>query len=159
MFDFRSMITVLVVVLMTVLNAACSPTDSNPTRVDMSDLIGLWDSSEKLGSKTDVIYTRITSGGEIVEYDFDGDEVDRGLSCYQIITGAIKNIEVNRFLVSVDMHVKEQFEVELELLDAGHALKVYFLDDSEPAKTIKSQIWTRVSDETILDEEPSCRNN
>ena len=159
MFNFRSTITVLAVVLMAVLNAACSPTDGDPTQVKMSHLIGLWNSSEKLGSKTDVIYTRITSGGEIVEYDFDGDEVDRGLSCYQIITGAIKNIEANRFLVSVDMHVKEQFEVELELLDAGHALKVYFLDDSDPAKTVKSQIWTRVSDETMLDDEPSCRNN
>ena len=41
----------------------------------MSDLIGLWNSSENNGVKTDVIYTRVTSGGSIIEYDFDGDEV------------------------------------------------------------------------------------
>jgi len=71
----------------------------------------------------------------------------------------LKNIVDNRFLVSVDMHAKKQFEVELELLDAGHALKIYFLDDNDPANTLKSQIWTRVSDQALLDNEPSCRNH
>ena len=140
-----------------IFNTACSPPSSDPTQVEMSDLIGLWDSSENKLGKTDVIYTRITSDGAIMEYDFDGDEVDNGLPCYQIDTGSLKNIEANRFMVSVDMHAKKRFEVELELLDAGHALKIYFLDAEEPAKTLKSQIWTRVSDESLLDNEPSCR--
>ncbi len=147
------------VFLMMISISACSPTGSNSTQVEMSDLIGLWNSSENKGAKTDVIYTRVTSDGAIVEYDFDGDEVDNGLPCYQIDSGSVKKIGANRFLVTADMHVKEQFEVELELLDAGNALKVYFPDPDEPSITLKSQIWTRVADEALLDNEPSCRNN
>ncbi len=147
------------VFLMMISISACSPTGSNSTQVEMSDLIGLWNSSENKGAKTDVIYTRITSDGAIVEYDFDGDEVDNGLPCYQIDSGSVKKIAANRFLVTADMHVKEQFEVELELLDAGNALKVYFSDPDEPSITLKSQIWTRVANEALLENEPSCRNN
>jgi len=139
--------------------SACSPTGSNSTQVEMSDLIGLWNSSENTGAKTDVIYTRITSDGSIIEYDFDGDEVDNGLQCYQIDSGLVEKIGANRFLVTADMHVNKQFEVELELLDAGNALKVYFSDPDDASITLKSQIWTRVADETLLDNEPSCRNN
>ena len=125
----------------------------------MSDLNGLWNSSENKGAKTDVIYTRVTSDGSIIEYDFDGDEVDKGLKCYQIVSGSVKNIDANRFLVTADMHANKQFEVELELLDAGNALKVYFPDPDDPSITLKSQIWTRVADEALLNDEPSCRNN
>ncbi len=125
----------------------------------MSDLTGLWNSSENKGAKTDVIYTRVTSGGAIIEYDFDGDEVDNGLQCYQIDSGSVKKIGANRFLVTADMHANKQFEVELELLDAGNALKIYFLDPDDPSKTLKSQIWTRVADERLLDNEPSCREH
>lgn len=139
--------------------SACSQTGSDPTRVELSNLVGLWDSSEKEGAKTDVIYTRVTSDGAIIEYDFDGDDVDNGLKCYQIDTGHLKNVTANRFRIVADMHANEQFEVEFELLDAGHALKIYFLDKNDPAKTLKSQIWTRVADETFLDSEPSCRSH
>ncbi len=138
--------------------SACSPTGSNSTQVEMSDLIGLWNSSENKGAKIDVIYTRVSSDGSIIEYDFDGDEVDNGLNCYQIVSGSVKNIGANHFMVSVDMHANKQFEVELELLDAGNALKVYFPDPDAPSITLRSQIWTRVADETLLDDEPSCRN-
>ena len=139
--------------------SACSPTGNNSARVEISDLIGLWNSSEIIGAKTDVIYTRVSSDGSIIEYDFDGDEVDNGLQCYQIVSGSVNNIGANRFLVMVDMHANKQFEVELELLDAGNALKIVFLDADDPSIAIKSQIWTRVADETLLDDEPSCRNN
>ncbi len=145
-------ISILVLISIT----ACSQTGSDPMQVEMSDIIGLWNSSENKGAKTDVMYTRITSDGSIVEYDFDGDDVDNGLQCYQIDSGSVKNIGKNRFLVTADMHANKQFEVELELLDAGHALKIYFLDENDPAKTLKSQIWTRVADDTLLDKEPSC---
>ena len=121
---------------------ACSPKGADPTQVELSELVGLWDSSEKKGAKTDLIYTRVSSEGAIIEYDFDGDEVDAGL---------------NRFLVTTDMHADKKFEVEIEWLDAGNALKIYFLDKKEPGKISRSQIWTRVADESILDNEPSCR--
>ena len=147
------------VFLMMISICACSPTGSNSTQVEMSDLIGLWNSSENKGAKTDVIYTRVTSGGAIIEYDFDGDEVDDGLKCYQIDSGSVKKIGANRFLVTADMHVNKQFEVELELLDAGNALNIVFLDPGDPSITLKSQIWTRVADESLLDDEPSCRDN
>ncbi len=144
------------IILILISITACSQIDSNPTQVEISDLVGLWDSSEKEGVKTDVIYTRITSDGSIVEYDFDGDEVDGGLMCYQIDSGSVKSLGKNHFLVTADMHANKQFEVELELLDAGNALKIYFLDPDDPAITLKSQIWTRVADEGLLDNEPSC---
>jgi hypothetical protein len=136
---------------------ACSPKGADPTQVELSELVGLWDSSENKGAKTDLIYTRVTSEGSIIEYDFDGDEVDAGLKCYQVDTGSLSNIADNRFLVRTDMHADRKFEVEIEWLDAGNALKIYFLDKKEPGKISKSQIWTRVADESILDNEPSCR--
>lgn len=129
----------------------------------MSDLVGLWDSSITRGSLKDVMYTRIASNGDIIEYDFDGDEADRGLSCYQIDSGSIRLVEKNRFLVTAEMHANRQYEVELESLDDGHALKVYFLDthdqdnDGDLNETVKSQIWTRIVDDSILKNEPSCK--
>ena len=136
--------------------SACSPTGSNSTQVEMSDLVGLWNSSENSGSRKDVMYTRITSNGDIIEYDFDGDEVDQGLNCYQIDSGSVKHIADNRFLIGTDMHDNKQFEVELEMLDAGQALQINFLDENEN-KVTRSQIWTRVNDVSILDNEPSCK--
>lgn len=156
-FLFAGRCHLILLLLMSI--TACTPTGSDPTQVDMSDLVGLWDSSENKGNKRDVIYTRIGSDGAIIEYDYDGDEVDKGLNCYQIDTGSLQNIKDNHFLVSVDMHAKKSFEVEIELLDAGHALKIYFLDADDPAKTVESQIWTRIDDESLLDDEPSCRKH
>ena len=154
MFEIKSFLLILA----TVLIFACSPVGNDPTQVELSDLVGLWDSSEKKGAKTDLIYTRVTSEGAIIEYDFDGDEVDAGLKCYQVDTGSLSNITANRFLVTTDMHAGKKFEVEIELLDAGHALKIYFLDVDDPGKTLQSQIWTRAADESLLDDEPSCKN-
>ncbi len=135
---------------------SCS-SNNNEAGVSLKDLVGLWNSSENVGGMSDVIYTRVSTNGTIIEYDFDGDDVDRGLNCYQIVTGSLKALSGNRFLVNVDMYDNKQFEVELESLDAGQALKIYFMDKDTPAKTLKSQIWTRESDASILDNEPSCK--
>lgn len=135
---------------------SCSPASTDPTQLEITDLVGLWNSSENQAGKIDVIYTRITSDGSIIEYDFDGDEVDAGLDCYQIVSGSVKKLEGNRFLVTADMHENKQFEVELELLDAGYALKILFLDKHDPTIALKSQIWTRVANNNLLDNEPSC---
>jgi hypothetical protein len=139
--------------------SACSPMGSNSRLVEMSDLIGLWNSSENTGAKIDVIYTRISSDGSIIEYDFDGDEADDGLKCYQVDSGSVKNIGANRFLVTADMHANKQFEIELELLDAGNALNIIFFDTDDPSIILKSQVWTRVADQSLLDDEPSCRSD
>ena len=150
--------------LIVILLSACSPTGSNSTQVEMSDLVGLWNSSENSGSQKDLMYTRISSNGDIIEYDFDGDEVDQGLNCYQIDSGSVEHVEDNRFLITTDMHGNKQFEVELELLDAGHALQINFLAsedgraDSSHTEVTRSQIWTRVNDVSILDNEPSCKD-
>lgn len=150
-------VKVCLLLIISVLAAACSPTGSDSTNIVISDLAGLWNSSENHGANTDVIYTRITSGGEIIEYDYDGDDVDKGLNCYQIDSGTIKPVEANRFSVTAEMHSNNQFEVELEMLDNGHALKIYFLDSDDPSKTLNSQIWTREPDISLLDSEPSCK--
>ncbi len=166
----------------------CSSNDDNSVQknqVTISNLVGLWNSSEKHGAKTDVIYTRISSTGDIIEYDFDGDEVDQGLNCYHINSGKIMPNKNNFFTITADMHQDQMFEVELELLDAGHALKIYFSTenvsgdnsgtvlknfataspDSEkdamdngmhPAKSMSSQIWTRMRNSSVLQNEPSC---
>lgn len=143
--------------------AACSPTGSDPTRVEVSDLVGLWNSSETSNAQKDVMYTRIHRNGGVLEYDFDGDAADQGLSCYQIDSGSIKHIEANRFLITAEMHDNKQYEVEMELLDNGYALNVYFLDsddidsDGDRAEIVESQIWTRERDDSLLDVEPSCK--
>jgi len=153
-------ITIFTIVCLT---ASCSPTGSDPTRVAMSDLVGLWDSSVTHNSQKDVMYTRISSDGGIIEYDFDGDEADHGLNCYLIDSGSVRPIDKNRFMVTAEMHANKQYEVELELLDNGHALKVYFLDtddldhDGDREEAVKSQIWRRVSDDSLLENEPSCK--
>jgi len=135
---------------------SCSSND-NGADIGLDNLVGLWNSSENVNGKVDVIYTRVTSDGAIIEYDFDGDDVDKGLNCYQIVTGSLTALSGSRFLINVDMHDNKQFEVELELLDAGQALKIYFMDKEIHSKTLKSQIWTRESDASILDKEPSCK--
>lgn len=159
MFTIKSYVLVFIFVF----TAACSPTGNDPTHVEMSDLAGLWNSSETSNAHKDIMYTRIHRNGDILEYDFDGDAVDQGLSCYQIDSGSIKLIEANRFLVTAEMHANKQYEVEMELLDNGYALKVYFLDsddkdaDGDRTETVESQIWTRERDESILGNEPSCK--
>ena len=153
MFGIKQLLLLAAAMLM----VACTPMSSDPTQVELSELAGLWDSSENNGAKKDLIYTRVSSAGAIIEYDFDGDEVDAGLKCYQVDTGAISKIADNRFLVTTDMHADKKFEVELEWLDAGNALKVYFIEENDPEKITSSQIWTRVADESILDDEPPCR--
>jgi len=136
--------------------SACTPSATDPTKIEISDLVGLWNSSENKAGKSDVSYTRISSDGSIIEYDYDGDEVDAGLDCYHIISGSLKKLEANRFQVTADMYENTQFDVELELLDAGYALKIYFMDAEAPLKILKSQIWTRVANNKLLDNEPSC---
>ncbi len=136
--------------------AACSPATNTPARLEVADLVGLWNSSENNGAKTDVMYTRISSNGGIIEYDFDGDLVDQGLPCYQVETGSIRALGNNRFLISDDMHEGSAFKVEVELLDAGHALKVSFIENATGQVTM-SQIWTREPDASILDKEPACK--
>jgi hypothetical protein len=149
-------IRLFILLTVSLLTLSCSPTDDDGA-VHFDDLVGLWNSSENVDGKIDTIYTRVTSDGAIIEYDFDGDDVDQGLNCYQVVTGSVKALSGNRFMVDVDMHESKQFEVELELLDAGQALKIYFMDKETPTKTLKSQIWTRESDASILDKEPSCK--
>ena len=153
-----------VVISLVTLLAACSPTGQDVTHVEMKDLVGLWNSSEAVGMKQDKMYTRITSSGSIIEYDYDGDGVDQGLDCYQVNTGTLKRVDGNHYIVTTDMLVTKQFDVELEWLDAGNALKVYVLDtndqdgDGDVTETIDSQIWTREADDSILDNEPSCKD-
>lgn len=147
------------------------------SQLKISNLVGLWNSSEKKGVKTDVMYTRISSTGDIIEYDFDGDEVDQGLNCYHINSGKIIPIKDNRFTITTDMHNGQTFEVELELLDAGHALQIVFLKEfaskdravtnrdldtagvdagERQVKPMSSQIWTRMRNSSVLANEPSC---
>ena len=142
---------------------ACNSSEDEIQHVTISNLVGLWDSSEKNEAKTDVMYTRISSTGDIIEYDYDGDELDKGLNCYQINTGKIIPIKESFFLITNDMQKDQKFEVELELLDSGHALKIYFLGSSDESaqssdgKNIKSsQIWTRMRNSSALDNESSC---
>lgn len=144
-------LTLTAVLAIAISLAACSP--SSPTEVTLSEISGLWNSSEKTAAGEDIIYTRIASNGDIIEYDYDGDEADKGLDCYQVNTGTARPLGNNRFLVDADMYKDVDFEVELEILDAGNALKIYFMDDSD---TLRSQIWTRVGDQTLLDSEPTC---
>ncbi len=119
---------ILVFLLTTMLGCSSSDNESvQKNQVTISHLVGLWNSSEKQGAKADIMYTRISSTGDIVEYDFDGDEVDQGLNCYHINSGKIIPIKDNIFTITTDMHKGQTFEVELELLDAGHALKIYFM--------------------------------
>lgn len=147
------MLRLISIFTLSVLLLSCS-SGHDTTSVTIDDLAGLWNSSESHGAKKDIIYTRVSKDGGIVEYDFDGDEFDQGIPCYQVNTGTVTHIADNRFMVTADMFKDRQFEVELVWLDAGYALKIYFLDAD--SNTVQSQIWTRESDQAMLDSEPSC---
>jgi hypothetical protein len=178
---FKSYILALLLTTM----FGCSSNDNESmqeNRLTVSNLVGLWNSSEKHGAKTDVMYTRISSTGDIIEYDFDGDEVDQGLNCYHINSGKVVPIKDNLFTITADMHNGQTFEVELELLDAGHALQITFLKGAgskggvlsgrdlvegnhpgegaeartEEGAAASSQIWTRMRNSSVLENEPSC---
>jgi len=156
--------SVAAIISVSMMVTACAPSGQDVTQVEMKDLVGLWNSSETVGMKPDKMYTRISSSGSIIEYDYDGDAVDQGLDCYQVNTGTLKQVDGNHYLVTTDMLVTKQFDVELEWLDAGNALTVYVLDtndhdgDGDKTETIDSQIWTREADDSILDNEPSCKD-
>jgi hypothetical protein len=170
--------SILALLLTTMLGCSSNENETTKsTQVTISNLVGLWNSSEKQGAKTVVMYTRISSTGDIIEYDFDGDEVDKGLNCYHINSGKIIPIKNNIFTITTDMHKGQTFEVELELLDAGHALKIVFLKElvsknrtaskdgldaadvdvgKRQVESISSQIWTRMRNSSVLQNEPSC---
>ena len=173
---FKNVMLVLLILAMFGCSSNENETTKN-TQVTISNLVGLWNSSEKNGAKTDVMYTRISSTGDIIEYDFDGDEVDKGLNCYHINSGKIIPIKNNIFTITTDMHKGQTFEVELELLDAGHALKIVFLKElvsknrtaskdglgaadvdtgKRQVESISSQRWTRMRNSSVLQNEPSC---
>jgi len=174
-----------ILVLLTSVMLSCSSNENESVKnnqVTISNLVGLWNSSEKNGAKMDVMYTRISSTGDIIEYDFDGDEVDQGLNCYHINSGKIISLKDNLFTITTDMHNGQTFEIELEILDAGHALKIIFLkgagskggvlsgrdvednssDESGSGEStgagelMSSQIWTRMRNSSVLENEPSC---
>ncbi len=158
MSNFAGKLYRCLLVLGVLLMSACSQSGNGSNQVEIEHLIGLWNSSENKSGKSDIIYTRISSDSTIVEYDFDGDAFDQGLECYQVNTGSLKAVGANRFLVKADMHNDKQFMVELELLDAGHALIINFLGEKKPRIILKSQIWTKMADDNFLENEPSCRN-
>ena len=171
---FKYYILLLVLPIMSGCDSTENEASNKVRQVTISNLVGLWDSSERKAGKVDVIYTRVSSTGDIIEYDFDGDESDKGLNCYQVNTGKIIPVEDNFFIVTSDMHAEKEFNVELELLDAGHALKIYFLNNENGAApaddasdsvaqkhimsshTRSSQIWTRMRSSSVLNKEPSC---
>ena len=178
-YGFKYYILLLVLPIMSGCDSTENEASNKVRQVTISNLVGLWDSSERKAGKVDVIYTRVSSTGDIIEYDFDGDESDKGLNCYQVNTGKIIPVEDNFFIVTSDMHAEKEFNVELELLDAGHALKIYFLNNENGAvpaddvsdkagsdsvaqkhimssHTRSSQIWTRMRSSSVLNKEPSC---
>ena len=128
---------------------ACSPAGNEVTDVKIFNLVGLWNSSEKGGSKVDVMYTRISSNGDIIEYDFDGDEIDQGLQCYQVNIGNMRHIDASRYQIIIDIQDNKVFEVDLEVLDAGHALQVSFIG-SKDSENVEHQ--QEIAKSQMLDE-------
>ncbi len=151
-----------------VLVSACSP-DCCHQEKPLSKYAGLWDSSVRKAEGVDRIYTRIATNGDTIEYDFDGDSVDKGLDCYTVETGSIQQDTDNYFIVKADMHEHVEFKVALRLLDAGKQLKVTYLQpvstgsgdfagSSSAGFVPYAQVWTRVVDDRFSQNEPSCKN-
>lgn len=155
----RQRFILLFVFLVVSLQIACAPVCcKNPSPQNSFDKYsGLWDSSVIRGDKTDVMYTRITANGDIVEYDYDGDAVDKGLDCYTVETGQLISQAANTFRVSVDMHKNKVLNIRLTLLDDKQRLQVEFLViKNEEISVTRREIWKRVEDKTFLDTEPTC---
>lgn len=77
------------------------------------------------------------------------------LLCVEI--DVIKRMRDNRFLVTDDMHEPVWFEIRLQMLDKNQILQVDFIDPKDPAKILKSQLWTREANNSLFDNEPACQ--
>ncbi|MCP4323505.1 MAG: hypothetical protein GY787_16975 [Alteromonadales bacterium] len=55
---------------------------SNIDEPSLSDISGIWDESETIDEKVDVIYSVIKDHGELILYDYDGDSYHNGDDCY-----------------------------------------------------------------------------
>lgn len=69
---------------------------------DLSAIAGLWDVTEDIDGLEDVFYTEIFADGNIILWDYDGDEFDAGENCYFTfqITGV--NLGNNRYNLGGD---------------------------------------------------------
>jgi len=141
--------------------ACCGPEDEEVDSVGkIEDFVGLWNSSTNSEAGEDIIYTRIMHNGDIIEYDFDGDSIDKGMDCYTVETGYLYQLFENVFMVEVDMHQDIHFKIALKLLNQGRQLEVYHLqpiaDNSDASFTPYAEIWRRVDNDIFLNEEPTC---
>lgn len=123
--------------------------------------VGLWNSSTTNTQGEDIIYTRISRNGDIIEYDFDGDDIDKGLDCYTVETGSLLHRGASNFVIRADMHENLEFAISLSLIDNGQTLEVFHLEpvNGKAASTFEpySEIWHRVLDDSFLNNEPSCQ--
>lgn len=140
----------------------CEPeNEGGDSAASIDDFVGLWNSSISTETGEDIIYTRIMRNGDIVEYDFDGDSVDKGLDCYSVETGSLHPLTQHTFVIRADMHEHIEFAISLKLTDNGQALELRRLEPMHE-KSVDTferppETWHRVRDDLFLSNEPSCQ--
>jgi len=77
----------LSVILVLVLTGCGSESDSG-RNATIEDLVGTWDTSEKIGQEIDELYYIIEGDGNVIDFDYDGDSYDKGSNCYYKYDGA-----------------------------------------------------------------------
>lgn len=64
---------------------------------DLSAVAGLWDASEVEDGLLDVFYVEIFSDGNVISYDYLGDEYDAAENCYEYFSFTGENLGNNQY--------------------------------------------------------------
>ena len=68
-------------VMLTLVLAGCGAEDSGRDAT-LEDLVGTWDTSEKIGQEIDELYFIVKDDGATIDFDYFGDSYDQGDNCY-----------------------------------------------------------------------------
>ena len=121
-----------------------------------ANIRGWWDSSLDTPRGRDVIYTHISREGGFIQYDYDGDAVNRGLDCFTVQTGRLLPAEQNTWLVQPDTASAPVFFLRLAPASDGHGMRVEFLDGRSRQRVLRTQQWRRLRDTRVVENEPAC---
>ena len=119
-------VTVLIVAFFCwVVLFGCATSDSDDSQGSASStsgIVGLWDASTTINGLLNVGYTRLSSSGETIYYDYLGDDYDKAFSdwgdCYMIQrerTPTYSRVSGNTY--KVRMPVRMTYSYDGELLD------------------------------------------
>ncbi len=69
-------------VVLTLLLAGCGSESDSAKNATLEDLVGAWDTSDKMEQEIDEAYFIVEENGHTTDFDYDGDSYNKGSNCY-----------------------------------------------------------------------------